>query len=39
MTMMAAALFGLLALFLFVRFFWAWLTRKPRARSLPDHGP
>jgi hypothetical protein len=29
---MAAALAGLLALFLFVRFSCAWLMRKPRAK-------
>jgi hypothetical protein len=32
MMILAAALFGLLALFLFVRFSSAWLTRKPRGK-------
>lgn len=32
MTMIAAALVGLLAFFFFVRFSGAWLMRKPRAK-------
>jgi hypothetical protein len=34
MTMVAAALFALLALFLLVRWSCAWLMRRPRVRSL-----
>ncbi len=32
MTIMAAALFGLLVLFLSVRFSCAWLMRRPRVK-------
>ncbi len=32
MTMVAAALFGLLALLLVIRFSCAWLTRSPRTK-------
>jgi hypothetical protein len=32
MTTVAEALFGLLALFLFLRFSCAWLMRKPRVK-------
>jgi hypothetical protein len=32
MTIVAAALFALLVIFLSVRFSCAWLTRKPRAK-------
>ena len=33
MIMVAAALFGLLALLLFIRFSCAWLMRRPRTKS------
>ena len=32
MTILATILFGLVILFLFVRFSFAWLARKPRAK-------
>lgn len=32
MTILATVLFALLAVFLFVRFSFAWLVRKPRAK-------
>jgi len=32
MTILGAVLFGLLTLFLFVRFSFAWLVRKPRVK-------
>jgi len=32
MTILATVVFGLLALFLFVRFTAAWLIRKPRVK-------